>query len=156
MHIWKTVILTLLIFGLGSVAGGLVTSRILHARIQKDGLVKTPSSTPAPPPLEAEWNAAQIEVMQRQVNLPPGQRRQVVDIFGKAQVQVQSMREDWKSRIREILQQADRTVLELLSPEQRVKFEGFRQKRHQFWQRRQQGGPVRERIQQFRENAPAP
>lgn len=153
MHTWKTAILTLLIFGLGSLAGSLVTSRVIHARIQKDGV--KPQQTAAMPPLEAEWNAAQVEVMQRQVNLTPAQRREVVEIFSKAQREVQTMREDWKSRIRELLQGADRKVLEQLTPEQRVKFEEFRQKRRQ-WIRRQPGGPMRERIQQFREGTPAP
>lgn len=147
MKTLKTAIITLLIFGLGSVAGGLVNSKVTHARIEKEGLPRPPAPAALP---EAEWNAAQVEVMQRQLQLSPEQRGRIVEIFKRTQGDAQAMREEWKTRMRDMLQHADRSVVEVLSPEQRGKFEEFRQKRRQFLQRRQQG-PIRERIEQFRE-----
>jgi Spy/CpxP family protein refolding chaperone len=161
MHTWKTALLTLLIFGLGAVAGGLVTSKLAHARIEK-GRSQTTTRTVPLPPYEAEWNEAQLDVMQRQVGFSPDQRRQVADIFSKAQRELQSAREDWKNRMRELLQRSDRALLGLLTPEQRPRFEEFRQKRRQYLQQRRQNnsapppsGPLRERMEQFRENNPA-
>ncbi len=35
MHYWKTALLTLVIFALGGVAGGLVTAKIIHGKIER-------------------------------------------------------------------------------------------------------------------------
>jgi len=152
MHHWKTAILTLVIFGLGSIAGGLVTARVIRAKIEAVKQTQAGPESTMP-----DWIPQSIALMERHLNLSPAQAKDIRDTMLRAQKEILHAREDWRLTSRGAMARADDAVLALLNPEQKEKFGDYKKKRRQLLQQRLQGStPARpgERLDQLRENFP--
>ena len=148
----KAILLTLSLFGLGGVAGGLMTARVIKARIEDAKAQPTSNDF-----IAADWIPASVMAMERQVNLTPEQAQRVREIMKHSQQEILRDRDDWRRRSRESIVRADRAIMELLNGPQKEQFEEFKKKRKALFMARQQnGGPMRpgERLQEFMENRP--
>ena len=156
MHYWKTAILTLVIFGLGGVAGGLITAKLIHARIEH---VETTRIGPQ----MLGGNIPQIiGVMERMLKLRPEQVQEIRGILRQAQQETLTARAEWQEKVaalseehsgeimrageewrilsRRIVERADIATRELLTAEQKPLFEEFLKKRRNMLQNRMQNG----------------
>jgi Spy/CpxP family protein refolding chaperone len=78
-----------------------------------------------------------IERMQRELNLTPAQRDQILQIINETRAKVMSLREEFKHQRHETMLQARTRVRALLTPEQQEKFDrDFRPPDHDH-----EGGP---------------
>lgn len=152
MQHWKTAFLTLVIFGLGGVGGGLVTAQIIKRKIEVVN-----QSTPGPEVIRPEWIPQTVQVMRRQLNLTPEQVEQVRDIMIPAQREMVRQREEFRLRTRNAMARADEAVFQLLTEEQKPLFEEFKKNRAlRMKQRFPNGQPPRpgDRPEPRRENPP--
>jgi hypothetical protein len=139
MQYWKTAFLTLLIFGLGGVAGGLVTAQVIKRKIE---VVR--QTTPGPDVVAPEWIPQTVQVMRRQLNLRPDQVERARDIMLSSQREIVRQREEFRLHSRNAIARADDAIYEILSDEQKPLFEEFKQRRAAKWKQRLQNDlPVR-------------
>ncbi len=159
MHHWKTAFLTLVIFGLGGIAGGLLTAKIIRGKIEY--VEKTRAG---PEIAHGEWILQSIGVMEHMVKLQPEQVQKVRSIMRKAQQEslrarsvwqekaaeltgqngpeIRRLREEWQIKTRRGVEAADNAIRELLTEEQKPLFEEFIKKRRGVIQNRlRNGGP---------------
>src|SRR5687767_2690519 len=158
MHYWKTALLTLVIFGLGGVAGALVTAKIIHGKIERVETTRT-----GPQQFMGGNTIPQvIGVMERMVKLRPDQILKVRGIMRQAQQETLRARaewqdkvaalteenapeirragEEWRIRSRRIVERSDDAIRELLTAEQKPLFDEFLKKRRSMFQNRMQNG----------------
>ncbi len=159
MQYWKTAVITLVIFGLGGVAGSLVTAKVIHGKIER---VET--SQVGPQLMGGDWIAQNIGVMERMVKLMPEQVQKVRGIMRQAQQEALRVRGEWHEkaaglseqngpeirrlreesmlRTRRSVESADGQIRELLKEDQKPLFDEFLKKRRSLFQNRvQNGGP---------------
>src|SRR5687767_11685093 len=98
MHYWKTAFLTLVIFGLGGVAGGLITAQVIKGKIEHVRV-----STPGREIVGPEWIGKNLGVMQRQLNLTPDQVRHVREIMMRSQREIVLARDEFRLRSRNVI-----------------------------------------------------
>lgn len=152
MHYWKTALLTLLIFGLGGVAGGLITAQVIKGRIEHVRL-----TTPGPEVAGLDWIPQMLPAMRHQLNLTPEQVEKVRNIMFRTQKEIQRAREEWRLKSRNAIARSDEAIVEILSDEQKSRFEEFKRKRRSMFQQRGQNGPPLrpgDRMDMRRENLP--
>lgn len=152
MHHWKTAFLTLLIFGLGGLAGGLVTARVIKAKIEAAKQAPTPQEAAAP-----DWIPQTLGIMERHLDLSPSQVQKAREIMIRTQQDILRSRDEWRQSSRSALARADEAVRNVLRDDQRTRFEEFKKKRRAFLQQRAQnpasGRPLErleERLEQRR------
>ena len=80
MHYWKTAFLTLLIFGLGGVAGSLITAQVIKGKIERVQI-----STLGPETARPEFIPQYLGALQRQMNLTPDQVQRIREILMRSQ-----------------------------------------------------------------------
>ena len=154
MHYWKTALLTLIIFGLGGIAGSLITARVIRTKIEAVKHTQAGPEAVAP-----EWIPQNLGAMERHVNLAGEQVSSIRETLTGAQKEILRARDEYRINSRKVLARADEAILALLKPEQREKFEEFKKKRRGMIQQRLQNGlfpRAGERLDQFRENRGAP
>jgi|GEM_PF-670447 len=132
MHYWKTAFLTLLIFGLGGVAGGLITAQVIKGKIERVQI-----STLGPETARPEFIPQYLGALQRQMNLTPDQVQRIREIMMRSQRETARAREEFRLRSRSIIERADQAIMEILTDEQKTQFEEFRKKRRTMFQNQQ-------------------
>ena len=132
MQHWKTAFLTLLIFGLGGVAGGLITAQVIRGKIEHVKL-----TTPGREVIGPEWIPQHLGAMQRQVNLTPEQVEKVREIMSRTQREIVRAREDVRLRSRDAMERADQAIMEILTGEQKSQFLEFKKWRRAMFQNQQ-------------------
>lgn len=157
MHYWKTAFLTLVIFGLGGVAGSLVTAKVIHGKIER--VEETHIGTQL---MGGDWIAQNIGVMERMVKLMPEQVQKIRNIMRQAQqealrargewqekaaglseqngLEIRRLREEWMLRTRRSVERADKEIRELLKEDQKPLFDEYLRKRRNLLQNRVQNG----------------
>ena len=157
MHYWKTAFLTLVIFGLGGIAGGLITAKIIRGKIEY-----VEKTHPGPEIAHGEWIPQSIGVMERMVKLQPEQVQRIRVIMRKAQQEslraravwqdkaaelneqngpeIRRLREEWQIKTRRGVEAADNAIRELLTEEQKPLFEEFIKMRRGMIQNRLRNG----------------
>jgi hypothetical protein len=124
MQNWKTAVLTLAIFGLGALAGTLVTAQIIRGR-----LAVVRQVTPAPPGENQEWAAKMTDNLRKQVDLSPDQSREVSAILARTHEDIQRLREKLRKDLRQRMIESDRAVERQLADPQRKRWEEIRRRR---------------------------
>ncbi len=159
MQYWKTAILTLGIFGLGGVAGSLVTAKVIHGKIER-----VEATHIGPQLMGGDWIAQNLGAMERMVKLTPEQVQKVRGIMRQAQQEALRARGEWQEkaaglseqngpeirrlreeamlRTRRSVERADGEIRELLKEDQKPLFDEYLRKRRNLLQNRvQNGGP---------------
>ena len=124
MQNWKTAVLTLAIFGLGALAGTLVTAQIIRGR-----LAVVRQVTPAPPAENQEWAAKMTDNLRKQVDLSPDQSREVSTILARTHEDIQRLREKLRKDLRQRMIESDRAIERQLADPQRKRWEEIRRRR---------------------------
>lgn len=161
MHSWKTALITLVIFGLGGLAGTLITARVIKSKIERVEVTR-----PVPGMFEGEWIPQTIRVMEKQLHLSPEQTGRIRGIMLRAQQETFRLRVEWQQNAaghedpnspellrarnewritsRKVIARSDEEVAALLAKEQLPLFEEFKRKRGSLMQNRPNGGPPRQ------------
>lgn len=145
MHYWKTALLTLVIFGLGGLAGSLITAHVIKFRIEK-----VEATQPIAGFEQGDFIPRMMHVMEKQLNLQPAQIGRARDIMKRAQQEILrlngdwrqkaselpplspellSARNEWRLKCRDVIKKSDEAIRGLLLPEQFSLFEEFLRKR---------------------------
>jgi hypothetical protein len=159
MYSWKAALMTLVIFGLGGLAGSLITAQVIKTKIEQ---VKT--SAVFPDVHDGDFPARMAHVMEVQVKLTPEQVKRVRSILRDTQLEVNRLNGEWQQRVvdlepgskeliaarnewrlksRRVFVRMDDTVRGLLTVEQRPLFEEFIRKRRALFQQNRGGPPPR-------------
>lgn len=150
MQNWKTAVLTLAIFGLGALAGSLVSAQIIRGR-----LAGAKAVTPAPPTDQPEWPAKMADSMRKQLDLNPEQSRAVAAILRQTHEDIQRMRERWRKDLRQRMIESDRALESQLKTEQRKRWDEFRKRRRsEFFAPRVPGARPQNGERPARQDAP--
>ncbi len=138
MNAWKVILATVVIFGAGVVTGLLLGP---HSR----GLVSSsaqPGSSTGHPTQSGPSGGLKLEFlrrMQRELGLTPEQRQRVEAIISQGQERTRKLMEPIAPQLREELQKAKQEFCEVLTPEQRTRFDQlWKQRQHSPEQRRNQ------------------
>ena len=112
----------LAVFVLGTLAGALVTHRIYQRRIHAF-LRGGPAAT-----------EMIVRRMNWQLDLTPAQRAQVETIVRDSRQKLREARQQIDPQMRALFQDMDQRIREVLTPEQRVKFDKLMAERQAKWQ----------------------
>ena len=121
MNKLKPVLLLVLVF-LAGIAVGVVGTRLFVRQ-----LVRTAMERPDRIRLMMERR------LERQLDLTAGQQAQVHDILTNSQAQIQDLRQEFRPQLAAIVMKANRDIIAILTPEQRVRFERMKRKNPMFW-----------------------
>lgn len=117
MKRWQALVALAGLFALGVVSGSL-GAHLYYARAL--------DRPPEPPPFFGGRIGPRLE---RHLELTPEQGEQLRAILAETRREAESLRRDLAPRMREVMESSERRIRELLTPEQRERFEGLR--RHQ-------------------------
>lgn len=142
MKIWKIVLATLVIFGTGIITGGLLVGiadgvrerrhhwfEIHAAKLQQAALTNAPHET-APklnlsannPPRRA-FPKDFLERLDRELKLTPDQHKQIDQVLDDGQKRTKEIWDRINPELREEMKKSREQIRDLLTPEQRTKFE---------------------------------
>ena len=122
MKNWKAILGVLAVFVLGTLAGALVTHRIYQRRIHtffRGGPAATEMI---------------VRRMNGQLDLTPAQRVQVETIVRNSRQKLRETRQQIDPQMRALFQDMDQRIREILTPEQRAKFDKLTAERQAKWQ----------------------
>jgi periplasmic protein CpxP/Spy len=120
------------IFVLGVVLGGAMGYIFGHHRV---------SAAAGPPPSEQERRARRVEEMTRELSLTNDQRQQLDTILSQLHAEYKALHEQSDAQIDQARQQGRNRIREILTPEQKPKFEVFLQRLDEERKRNQQPPP---------------
>jgi periplasmic protein CpxP/Spy len=120
------------IFVLGVVLGGAMGYIFGHHRV---------SAAAGPPPSEQERRARRVEEMTRELSLTNDQRQQLDTILSQLHAEYKVLHEQSDAQIDQARQQGRNRIREILTPEQKPKFEVFLQRLDEERKRNQQPPP---------------
>ena len=123
MKTWKAILAVLVVFALGMLAGVLATNRFYQKRIHA---FLRGQLTVAP-----ELIVRQVD---REFKLTPEQRAQVLTIITDTRQRLQKARAQSEPEVRTAFQDMETRFRDLLTPEQREKFEELAAQRKKLWQ----------------------
>lgn len=123
MKNWKLLAVLVLVFVLGTVAGGLLTARVIQTRI-KHVLAGGPDAV----------TKAIVRRMSWQLRLDDTQRARLFAVVGNAQKEVHAVRQTVQPQVREIIQRAEAEVRGLLRPDQIPKFDKLTAEQKARWE----------------------
>lgn len=104
------------IFILGVVLGGAVGYIFGHHRV---------SAAPGPPPSEQERRARRVEQLTQELTLTGEQRQQLDAILSQLHAEYKTLHEQSDAQIDQARQRGRNRIREILTPEQKPKFEEF-------------------------------
>jgi Spy/CpxP family protein refolding chaperone len=133
VNAWKVILATVLIFGTGVVTGALITRRAGIAAPPRQGKSASPAAAPALAP--GLYRLEFLRRAQRELNLSPEQRERVDGVFRQSQERAKRLMEPVAPELRAELDRAKAEFREILTPEQRNRFDSllkqrFRDPRH--------------------------
>ena len=114
MKRWQALVALLGLFVLGVVSGGL-GAHLYYARAL--------DRPPGPPPFFGGRLGPRLE---RHLELTPEQGEQLRDILDETRREAEALRRDLAPRMREVLERSEERIREILTPEQRQRFEEIR------------------------------
>ena len=114
MKRWQALLALVGLFALGTVAGGL-GAHLYYARAL--------DRPPAPPPFFGGRMGPRLE---RQLDLSPEQGEQLRQILDETRTEAEALRRDLAPRIRQVMERSEERIGEILTPEQRERFEQIR------------------------------
>ncbi len=112
MKSWKAILGLVLVFGLGMLAGGLVTGAVVARRLHRaaqQGSLFTPGEI--------------TRFMGRRLRLDAGQRAQVEVIDARTQAEIRAVRQQAHPQVEAALDQAVADIRPLLRPAQQERFD---------------------------------
>ena len=115
---WKLILLLIGIFCAGAVAGGFVTLRIAH------------HSMPRPPSPE-QWGPARLKKISEKLNLTPEQEEKLRPIMRRDMEDLGRVRTSSFAESKRIFERMEHDIAEVLTPEQKEKFEQMNRERRE-------------------------
>src|SRR5262245_22820361 len=97
MNSWKTVLITLAIFGLGGLAGSLITAQVIKTKVEQ-----VQATTPPPQIYEGDFLPRMAHVMEIQLKLTPEQVQAARAILRQAQQNLRKLNEEWQLKAEEM------------------------------------------------------
>lgn len=122
MNTWKVILATVVIFITGAVTGGLLVRYAEQretARPERGPGTTRPPQPGSPAGLRMDF----LKRMQRELDLSPEQRQRIDKILKEHQEEIKKITEPIQPDIQEQIQAARDEFLEVLTPEQRARFE---------------------------------
>ena len=107
---WKIIIVLLGIFAAGGVTGGFVTLKVWRDKITNR-------------PVPEEWEPKHLKKLSDRLNLTDEQKEQVRPIIRRNIELLNRLRNECMEETRVVVEAMQREISEMLTPEQRVKFE---------------------------------
>jgi hypothetical protein len=154
VNTWKVILATIVIFGTGVITGGLLVrhaERIPTARHPRNA---SPTRTPAP----ASAGGLRLEFLrraQRELDLTAPQREQIDELLKESQNRIRELNEPIAEAMREELRQTKDEFLEVLTEQQRTRFEELvKQQQQQHSREQRRPPPARELPQNAAPAAP--
>ena len=134
MNSWKVILATMVIFGAGVVTGGLLVrySEGIGGRHQPRSAV---AGRPAQPLSAGGMRLEFLRRLERDLSLTSGQRERIDAIMKESQERVKKLMEPVNPKIREEVQRTREEFREVLTPEQRVRFDELLKKQQKQQQR---------------------
>jgi uncharacterized protein YneF (UPF0154 family) len=123
MKNWKAILGVVLVFLLGSAAGGLVTMRCMKKRIER--------VVHGEPMFTAD---EVVRHMSRRLRLDAAQRDQIRAIVVDTQAQMSAVRKQCQPQVRAVIDEAIAKTRPILRPDQLEKFDKFIAERRRAWQ----------------------
>jgi Spy/CpxP family protein refolding chaperone len=128
VNAWKVILATIVIFGTGVITGALVfrQTQTINAPAQHKPL------GPGRPPLISAAGDLRLEFLrraQRELDLNPDQRERIEKMIKDSQERTRKLMEPVAPEIHAELQRTKDQFLEVLTPEQRIRFERFIKRR---------------------------
>jgi Spy/CpxP family protein refolding chaperone len=120
VKIWKVILAVVVIFSAGLVTGGLAM------RTQMRAAQKPPAAVPPGPPGSGMWSVSRsqfVEKMHRNLDLTPGQCKQVEKIMKESHDRMAKLWEPIAPQAKEETKNVREQILAVLTPDQRPKFE---------------------------------
>lgn len=114
MKRWQALLALAGLFVVGVVSGGL-GAHLYYARALE--------RPPGPPPFFAGPHGWLLD---RELDLTAEQRRQLREILADSRREAEALRRDLAPRLREVMERGDERIRELLTPEQRERFDELR------------------------------
>jgi Spy/CpxP family protein refolding chaperone len=133
---WQVILATLVIFGAGMVAGGLLVKRTETAQVPPSQPPGPSSSSPAP------WRHDRMDFMgriEKQLDLTPEQQERVHDIMQQSQERTRPVWELMGPILREELENVRNEIRAELTPEQQRKYHNPLKARHKRFEDRHGG-----------------
>jgi len=127
---WMLIALLAGIFVAGLGTGTLVTLRVCR---------RPPPVVNRPPPSPETWSAKHIERMVKDVGVQPDQVEKIRPIVDKRMLEIYQLRDRFLDNNRAIRQEMEREVSELLTPEQRDRYERINREFHERARRQERG-----------------
>ena len=116
MKRWQALIALAGLFVLGVVSGGL-GAHLYYARSLE--------RPPGPPPFFDRFMGPRLE---RHLELTPDQRRQLREVLEESRREAEALRHEMAPRMRELMQRTGVRIREILTPEQRQRFDELRRR----------------------------
>jgi hypothetical protein len=136
---WKVILATMLIFGTGVVTGGLL---VRHSEANRPPRPpRNPGQVRTPQPLSPQ--VMRVEFLRRaekDLDLTPGQHERVEQLLKESQDRTRKLMEPVAPQLRQELARTREAFRELLTPEQRVRFDEM--VKHLQRPQRRPGGPT--------------
>jgi len=121
VNTWKVILATMVIFGTGVVTGGLL---VRHSELHR---FRPPRVAGLPRPAQpSSPGGSRIELLRRvgrELNLTPEQRERVDKIISASQERAKKIMEPVTPKMREEVQRTKDELREVLTPEQRMRFD---------------------------------
>lgn len=151
VNTWKVILATMLIFGTGVVTGGLL---VQHS-VRREHPGQRPFGSQRLTPANSPAALSRFELLrraQRELDLTPEQREPIERILKEGQERMKKLNETFEPRRRQELRRTLEEFRQVLTPEQRVRFDHLvKQRAHD--QHKQ--GPPREPIPPLTNSSPA-
>jgi Spy/CpxP family protein refolding chaperone len=133
---WKLVLLLVGIFAAGAVAGSFVTMRVGRNLIQRKMGVGP-----------EQWGPQRLKMMTERLELTPEQQEKLSPIIQHDMQELARIRRNSFAETRRIVEQMNREIAAVLTPEQKVKFDEMnrelRERMQRFMRERRPGGGPR-------------
>ncbi len=137
MH-WKPALITLLIFGLGAVAGGLVATTVVHRRVEQVRMQTLPANVTA----DREFPRRIGVFIEKEMKLSADQRSGVKTMIENYARDQESLRQDLRRRSSALFTDFEKRLNKILTDEQQKNYRSLSRRRQQF-------------LQQFRKPRPS-
>jgi Spy/CpxP family protein refolding chaperone len=137
---WKIILATMVIFGAGVVTGGLLVQHADRARVPRPrGQAAVRQAQPSSP---GNMRLEFLRRMQKELGLTPDQQKQVDVLIKESQERTRKLMEPVSPQLREELQRTREAFRDLLTPDQRKRFDEIqKQQRLQHEPKRQPAPP---------------
>jgi Spy/CpxP family protein refolding chaperone len=132
---WKLIVLLVGIFVAGGATGALLAKRMAQVM----------PSPPKPPPAAETWASLHLKRIADDLQVKPDQMEQIRPIVVRGMRELFSMRSQFLADNRARREQMEREVMQVLTPEQREKYEKINREFQERTRKLEKGGPPPDR-----------